>query len=164
MIDNRFSPQQPYGVFTESHNVLSQDHLEKLYESAKLYSDKPKPNSFPARLVFDIALVTAIRPSALVNLTTTQFSDLKLPGEMVWWIRQGVRSRSVFSKTSAGGWKFAGEKPVETFVWNRSARGGILNVFADIDDFMSVRMHMSVRRNQFFRGYKAISTTMSKIS
>ena len=159
VIDNRFSLQQADGIFTESHNVLSHEDLEKLYKSPDLARDKPK--SFLARLVFDVALVTALRPSALVHLCTTQFTKLKLRGEMVWRIRQAVGSRSGSSKTSAGGWKFAGEKPVETFVWDRPALGGILNVFEDIDDYMSVRVNMSVGSDRFFLGYKASGVTMS---
>ena len=148
VIDNRFSFQQADGIFTESHTVLSHEDLEKLYKSPDLARDRPK--SFLARLVFDIALVTALRPSAVVHLTTSQFTKLKLRGEMVWRIRQAVGSRSGSSKTNAGGWKFAGEKPVETFIWDCPALGGILNVFDDIDDYMSVRMHMSVGSERFF--------------
>ena len=159
MIDKRFSLRQADGIFTESHNVLSQEDLKKLYKSSELARDKAK--SFPARLVFDVALVTALRPSTLVHLTTTHFTQLKLRGEMVWRIRQAVGSRSSSSKTNAGGQKIAGEKPVETLVWDPPALGGIINIFEDIDDYMSVRMHMLVVSDIFFLDYKASGATMS---
>ena len=81
VIDNNFRLQQASGVFTESHNVLSKDDLLLLYGSPLLSRDTLK--SFQARLVFDVALITAMRPTALVNLTVSQFRNITLRGENV---------------------------------------------------------------------------------
>ena len=59
--------------------------------------------------------------------------------------------------------KFAGKKPIETFDWDRPALNGILSVFEDIDDYMSVRMHMSVGSDRFSLSYKAGGAVVSYV-
>ena len=159
VIDNKFSLQQASGLFTERHNVLSKEDLLLLYGSPLLSRDTPK--SFQARLVFDVALITAMRPTALVNLTVSQFRNITLRGENVWRIREAVGSRSGASKTRTGGWKDASVKPLEVTVWNSSSLGGLLNVYRDIDDYLKIREDMGLESDRFLLGYNAKGTEFS---
>lgn len=125
VIDKRSSVEQAKENFSESQNALSSGDLEKLYSSDELAQDTPK--SFVTGLVFDIALITAMRPSRLVHLSKSQFKQITLRRENVWRICEAVGSRSGALKTRSGGWRDAVPKPTEWFIWNRSSHGGLIN-------------------------------------
>lgn len=69
-IDITFSLQQSKGMVAESHNVLSKEHVTKLYDSSLL--DQATPLAFPACMIFGIALITAMCPCSLLLLTIAQ--------------------------------------------------------------------------------------------
>ena len=111
---NRFSAKQSEGTRNIGHKTLSTEDLRELYGSLHLYRDTPK--GFQARLVFSMALITAMRPTALVELTTEQVNKERRNGEDPWVIRAAVGSHVRASKTDPGGFNAVREKPPEIFV------------------------------------------------
>ena len=91
VLDNKFSLQLSKGIVAESHNVHSKEDVLKLYESSLL--DRSTPLGFQARLVFGIALITAMRPCALVHLTIGQVQKITCRAEGVWKICGVLGSR-----------------------------------------------------------------------
>lgn len=157
VLDNKFSLQQSTGVVAESHNVLSKEDVIKLYESPLL--DRDTPLGFQARLVFSVALITAMRPSALVHLTVGQVQKITCGGEQVWKICGVIGSRVGASKTATGGWKAVQDKPQEVCVWNRTCLGGKLNLFEDLEDYMRIRNSLDCGSDRFFLAANARATT-----
>lgn len=150
LINNKFSFQQCKGVFSESHNDLSSDDFKRLYNSPLLTRDNPL--GFPASLILDIALITAMQSTALVNLTANQFTEMKLCREDISKIKAAVRRIIGASKTNSGGWNTVREKVTEICVWNRPSLDGNLNIFEYIGAFMLVRMAMDCGTDRFFLG------------
>lgn len=77
-VRQKFSFQQSKGVAPESHNALSKEDVTKLYDSSLL--DPATPHGFQARLMFSIALISTMRPYALVNLTLGQVQEIACSG------------------------------------------------------------------------------------
>ena len=158
--DNKFNPQQSKGIVPERHNVLSKEEVLKLYESSLL--DRSTPLRFQARLVFGMALITAMCPCMLVHLAIGQVQKITCGAEEVWKIRGVIGRRVGASKTARGGWKAVKDKPQEVCVWNRSCLDGKLHLFEDIEDYMRVRSQMDCGSDRFFMGVKARATKFDK--
>ena len=149
VLDNRFSAQQSDGMRTNSHNTLSTEDLRLFYGSQHLSIDTPQ--SFLARPVFSMALITAMRPTALVELTTEQVTKERRDGEDLWVITAAVRSRVGASKTNPGGYNAVRDKPPQSFVWKRVALDGLVNLYQDLEEYMEIRKAIVMSSNRFFR-------------
>lgn len=101
VLDNRFREQQSRGLLVKNHNVLTRDQLERLYLSPSL--SRQTPIGFQSRMVFNIALITKMRPSALWSLTTNQFENVDIDGTMVWKITARMADPNGATKTNQGG-------------------------------------------------------------
>ena len=150
VLDNRFSAQQSDGMRTNSHNTLSTEDLHLLYGSQHLSRDTPQ--GFQARLVFSMALITAMRPTALVELTTQQVTKERRVGEDLWVITAAVGSRVGASKSNPGEYNAVRDKPPQTFIWNRVALEGLVNVYQNLEGYMEMRKAIVMFSNLFFWG------------
>lgn len=135
-------------MVVESHNVLSKDDLILLYRSPWLSRDLP--HGFQARIIFDIALVTAMRPTAMATMQVRQVKKIMIEGENVWTITGVVGSRLGASKTSVGGWNADSDRPNKVFNWDRDGFDVILNVYKDIDDYINVRASIDSGSDRLF--------------
>jgi len=101
--------------------------------------------------VFNLALMTAQRPSALCTLTINQLKRSVVGNEEAWIIECAVGDRNGASKTAKGGWKAVGKKPVSCAIFDMGQlHGGILNVFEDISEYMVLRDMMGCSVERFF--------------
>ena len=82
---NFFGEQQANGRVRKQHNVLSVEDLKKLYCSPELSGTTPR--SFQCRLIFGVALLTAMRPCELAFLKMSQFRKQRLNGSDTWVIK-----------------------------------------------------------------------------
>lgn len=80
VLDNRFREQQSRGLLVKRNHVLIRDNLHQLYQSPSL--SRQTLNDFQSRLVFNLALLINMRPSALCALTTDQFQHVKMDDTM----------------------------------------------------------------------------------
>lgn len=76
VLDNKARQLQATGPHNVSHNALLKQGLETLDRSDSL--NKETPSGYEARLVFDIGLFIALRPTALATLSVSQFQKMKL--------------------------------------------------------------------------------------
>lgn len=149
VLDNNFSLQQSNGVLRQSNNVLSKTDLCKLFTSSSL--SRATPYSFQTRLIFGIAVVTAMRPTELYTLTMGQFKKTKLNGKHVWQTKSVIGSQQGASKTFNGGFRAAGDKPTTVCVWNRDLVDGNLNVYKDSDEYISARLNLETGTERFLQ-------------
>lgn len=159
VINNRFSEQQSRNKHVVSHNVLTGEDVKKLFESAQL--SRATPASFQCRLLFGIALMTAMRPTELRLLRLSQFSKLCMSGEEVWKICSRVGSIDGTSKTSHGGWNAVNSKPKEVIIWNITSLGGSVNIYADIEEYMAMRNEIIIEKDndRFFAAINKSATS-----
>ena len=66
ILDNLFANQQSLGITTEIHNVLSEDHIKKMFNAEQL--SRNTSTNFKKRLLFCIAIPAAIRPSEIYQV------------------------------------------------------------------------------------------------
>lgn len=160
VIGNKVRTEQSLGNTIQSHNVLSREDLKILYASPSL--SRTTPRGFQTRLIFNITLLTAMRPGALVALTIGQFQKMVMEGEEVWEIRGVIGSISGSSKTTQGGWKSINDKPTEVCVWNQDDLDGELNMYKDIDEYMEIRKNLECNTDRFFLGANLKAVTFSR--
>lgn len=108
ILENLLADQQSRCFVLQSHNVLSESDIRKLYESPHL--SKNSPTSFQTHLIFDIALSTGIRLSKLHQRTCSQFRSEEQEGEHVIVIRSSLAPSMGASENSKGGWRFVLKK------------------------------------------------------
>lgn len=164
VLDNRFSAQKSQVMRTNSHNNLTTEDLRLIYGTLHLSRDTPQ--GFQARLVFSMAIITAMKPTALVELTTDQVTKKRQDGEDLWVITAAVGSRVGASKTNLGGYNAVGDKPPQIFIWNRVALDGLVNVYEDLEDYVKMRKTIDMSSNRFILGFnlkaKEFSTFLKK--
>ena len=101
VLDKRFSEQQVRGFTIKIHNVLSQDNVLKLYSSME--QSKSTPYSYQCRMIFNLALITAMRPTELFRLQISQFKLFRQGECAVWRIEGRIGSVDGTDKTMKGG-------------------------------------------------------------
>ena len=101
-IDNRCSAQYLEGMWTNSHNTLSTEDLRELYGSRHLF--RGTQQGLQARHVFPMALITAMRPTALEELITEQMAKERSDSEDLLIITAAVGRRVGASKTNPSGY------------------------------------------------------------
>lgn len=101
--DNLFSSQQSRGFVMKSHNVLTISDVRKLYLSPQL--SPLLAHSFMTRVVFGVALMTAMRPTELHLLRLSQISTVHNNREDVLCVKGRLGSLDVISKAARGGCK-----------------------------------------------------------
>ena len=98
ILDNLFADQQSRGYTPESYNVLSENDIQKLYESPELSSNTS--TTFQTRLIFNLALSTGMRISELHQLKCSQVKFGEQNGEKVIWIKSIIGSTAGTSKNA----------------------------------------------------------------
>lgn len=150
-MDNKLSLQQSKGMTIRSHNYLSRSDLERLYKSPSI--SKINPSGYQTRLIFNIALVTAMRTSSLANLEMKQFVRLMADGKPVWWSSGVIGSRNGSSQNTQSGLRAVGDKPVQIKTFAEDSIDGILNFYKDIDDYMLIREYNKCDSPRFILAY-----------
>lgn len=161
VLDNLFNDQQSRGLVTKSHNVLSYENLLTLYKSAEL--SQRTPTSFLCRLIFHIALCTAMRATELHQLNMSQVSMTTHSGEEVIRIVGIVGNLNGASKNAPGGMNAIKSKPKEIFIRNKVQMDGNINVYEDIKAYIEVRNNLTkrgFRSDRFFTAVNPRGTSM----
>lgn len=90
-------------------------------------------------MIFSIAFITALRPTALVSLTADQFRKEQHDGETVIAFHGVMGRRDGSSKTARGGRNSVGMKPQHLLIWRTKAMDGTLCIYDDIIEYMRTR-------------------------
>lgn len=114
VMDNKLREHYFQGVYMRSHDVLTAEDVSFLYRSSSLSRETPK--TFLTRLIFNVALITAMRPSSLWQLRMSQFERRRVNGEIAWVITGTMGSRDGVSKTERSVSKAVNDKPVQICV------------------------------------------------
>lgn len=101
IIDNKARKQKLVGHHVVSHNILSREHLRRLYEKKSLSKDSPR--WFQTSMVFTISILTAMGPNTLATLTASQFRKCNIQDKLVFIISAAVGSSCSAPKSSRGG-------------------------------------------------------------
>ena len=158
--DNLFAQQQAQGCVTVSKNILTADDITTLYKSHYLSKDTAK--GFQRRLVFNIALATANRPTEIWDLDVGQFSHDMDNGRAVWRIKGKIGSNIGSSKTTPGGWHAVGKKVKEITIWDEWTLNGLLNIYKDISLYMRIREGLNAGTTRFFLGTNRRATHLTR--
>lgn len=149
VIDNHFSDQQSRGLVTKSHNVMSVNDIKKLYSSDKLSTEHSK--GMQARTVFNIALVTGMRPGEITNLKLSQLQKICIDGENAWRMTSVIGCRRGRSKNRKGGLKAVKQKPTEIIIFDETYYGSI-NVFQDLCEYLKLRLELKSPSDRLLHG------------
>lgn len=155
VLENRFNDQQSRGMVTKSHNVLSYEDLVKLYDSDEL--SKRTPSSFQCRLIFHIALSTAMRASEMLHLRLSQLSFINQKGQDVLMIVGTIGSKKGASKNAPGGISAIKQRPKEICIWNKWQMDGKINIYEDIKQYYDLRNKMVLKGENHDRFFTAIN-------
>lgn len=148
VLDNKARQLQSTGRHTKSHNVLSREDLMQLYNSTALLKNTPK--GFQTRMIFNIGLLTGVRPTELHSIEVTQFQSINLRGESVLKYTGMIGNEDGGSKTARGGWGSIGRRPQEVCVYNESYCNSTLNLYADITQYISIISKFNQKTTKFF--------------
>lgn len=94
--------------------------------------------SLQCRLIFHVALATAMRPTELAKTETKQFQNCRIDGENVWVIIGLIGCTDSNCKNARCGVLQVNKVPKEIVIRNRYHFDGTINVFQDIDRYISV--------------------------
>lgn len=144
-VNNRFTQQEAEQLTPRTENSLSEPDLIKLFESPSL--SRHRARSFQARLVVELVLVTALNPCALVQLRTSHFDKLKSAGLDAWRLRGPVGHRT---DATRAGFEGFGQKAMEVIIPKKATLNGRLNIYQDIENYMSIRSSLDVGTDRFF--------------
>ena len=103
VLDKLFSEQQVRGLTVKSHNVLCHDDIYKLYHS--YFLSKNTPATYQCRMIFNLALMTAMRPSELYKIVISKFNRMIQGNTAVWKIFGRIGSIYCTVKNLKGGFK-----------------------------------------------------------
>ena len=146
LLDNWFSDQQSRGLITHGHNILTDADVEKLYDSDQL--SHSTPTSFQTRLIFDIALATAMRISEIYKLKRSQVTHSRQGDRNYIRIEGIVGSVEGTSKNAQGGIKAVKQKLREVFIWDQTDMNGKVNIYEDIMNYISVRETIDMKQHK----------------
>lgn len=155
VLDNKIRELQRSGDHVVSHTVLSRDEVIYLFQSESLSTETAI--GLQARLVFAIGILTAMRPTALWTLSTSQFSRRCFDGKECIVISGAVGATNGSSKTHRGGWKSVGEKLLEVVVYNETYHGSI-NFFELLDFYLKLWEELDPATDRFFLTVNLLAT------
>lgn len=78
VLDKKARKLQLAGVHKKSHKVLSCGDMKILYYSSGLENNMPK--GFQPRMIFNLALLTGVRPTELHSIEVDQFQEVDAKG------------------------------------------------------------------------------------
>lgn len=133
VIDNKIRQMQSLGVVKRSHNILTTEDIQKLYDSKLLSIESPK--GFITRLLFDIAFMTGFRPSEMENILMKDVQFTSQRGSNVCKIVGHVGGNDGDSKSCQGGYKFTNFQPKAVYIWDMCQLDGRVNCFKDIKQY-----------------------------
>lgn len=133
-----------------------------LYNSLDLREKNPR--SFQCRLIiFRIPLATAMRPTELSMLETTQFQMRCVDGENAWIITGMIGCTDGTCKNARGGVIKFNETPKEIIIRIRDQFDGSINVFTDIDKYIQVRQNIKMKPCNNTRFFAIINGNTSRV-
>lgn len=115
VINNHFSDKKSRGMVTKSHNVISVNEIMNLYWYEKLCMKSA--TGVQTRIVFNIALVTGMRPGEISNLKLSHLQKICVDGEKSRWMTAVVGCRRGRSKNRKCGLKAVKQKPTEIIIF-----------------------------------------------
>lgn len=160
--DNRFREQQASEMTVVSHNALSSTNFQRLFSSPQLSRDTSA--GFQCRVIFEIALSTAMCPTGLHGLLCSRISDASQDVKPVISIFAGIGSTDGTCKAAKGGWKYVKLKPKEVYIFQEPAFDRSVNIHDDVQEYCRIRskLVMGVESNdRFFAAINPVATSRS---
>ena len=152
-LDNRVRFLQSKGMTRKPHNILSEKDVRTLFTSPEL--DGRTPRSFQCRLMYGVAMLTAMRTKELSSLKVSQFRKTEIEGVRAYIVKGVMGGVGGNCKNSKGGLRQINETPKEVPIFDFDELDGILNVYKDVEKYLSVRENMDVPpkcEDRFFLG------------
>eukprot|EP00178_Gracilaria_changii_P006382 TRINITY_DN209_c1_g1_i5.p1 TRINITY_DN209_c1_g1~~TRINITY_DN209_c1_g1_i5.p1 ORF type:complete len:581 (-),score=76.72 TRINITY_DN209_c1_g1_i5:978-2720(-) len=135
-LDNKIRQRQADGAVRRSHNNLCTEDIVKLYASESLSFNTPR--GFMTRIVMDLLFITGFRRSEMYSLRMKDVTLGHHNGVKVYRIAGQIGSADGASKTQSGGLVMVNAKPKEIFAFDMDLFGGSINIFKDIEKYLSI--------------------------
>lgn len=159
-LDNRSRSLHAAGMTRKPYNVLSAEDVEKLFNSPELSGTTPR--SFQCRLIFGVAILTAMRPQELSALGVDQIKRTKLEGLDAFIFKGKMGSVDGTCKNARGGLRQISETPKEVPIFNEFSMDGSVNVYQDVDRYLNIRSTIDLPdslKNRFFLAINGNAST-----
>lgn len=148
VMNNVFCNRHMQGMHILSLDELTISDIRTLYAFKSL--GREKLVNLMIRMVFHLALRTAMRPSSFVNLTISQFFKTVVDGEPGRTITEVMGSTDGASKTERGGTDEEEQKPVNVPVRRQETFEGTVCVFDYLDEYMIILKQRNMPTDRFF--------------
>lgn len=137
VLDNHFAQQQSAGMVVKHHNTLPRDDLIKILDHP--ICDPKQAVGYVYRYIISFGIALGVRPTAMWELTISQFKRTTECGRKVYIYTERIGSRTGGSKTKKGGIKFISRAPVQVPLFDVDLLDGRLNFFKMFEHLLSIR-------------------------
>lgn len=134
---NKFSEQQSAGARTKSHNILTTDDIETIFDTE--YCNPSTATVFRGRLVFSVCLASGARTTELRLIEKEQFKHEVVNYKAALMNYPKVGSRSGESKNHHCGIKYVKYKPCKIPVHNIALVKRKLNFYELMQTYFEAR-------------------------